>query len=207
MSKKQDSFYYNNFSECARLAQKAVYFLKEVLTDFHPEQMEENLEKIHKIEHEADEKKHQLTDRLAKAFITPIEREDLVSLSYNIDELADKAEEVFIRIYMNNVTAIRPDALDMLEIVIRCTEEVCTLVDELADFRHSGKLKNSIIQINSLEEQADKIYLSSMRNLHTEQDNILDILAWREVYTYLEKCADACEHVADVVEEVVMKNS
>ena len=65
------------------------------------------MEEIHRIEHEADEKKHQLTDRLAKAFITPIEREDIISLSYNIDELTDKAEEVFIRIYMNNVQTIR----------------------------------------------------------------------------------------------------
>lgn len=207
MSKKQDAFYYDNFAECAQLARKAAYFLREKLTDFHPEDMEENMEEIHRIEHEADEKKHQLTDRLAKAFITPIEREDIVSLSYNIDELADKAEEVFIRIYMNNVQTIKPDALRMLDIVIQCTEEVCTLIKEFADFRHSKKLNDSIIQINSLEEQADKIYFSSMRALHTENSDILEILAWREIYTYLEKCADACEHVADVVEEVVMKNS
>lgn len=207
MSKKQDAFYYDNFLECAQLARKAAYFLKEKLTDFKPEEMEENLESIHKIEHDADEKKHQLTDKLSKAFITPIEREDIVSLSYNIDELTDKAEEVFIRIYMNNVQSIRPDALNMLDIVIKCTEEVCTLIKEFADFRHSKKLNDSIIQINSLEEQADKIYFSSMRALHTEASDILDVLAWREIYTYLEKCADACEHVADVVEEVVMKNS
>ena len=165
------------------------------------------MEAIHRIEHAADEKKHQLTDVLAKAFITPIEREDIVSLSFNIDELADKAEEVFIRIYMNNVQTIRPDALDMLDIVIRCTEEVCTLMREFADFRRSRKLNESIIRINSLEEQADKIYLASMRALHTQCGDLREVLAWREIYTYLEKCADACEHVADAVESVVMKNS
>ncbi len=207
MSKKQDAFYYDNFAECAQLARKAAHFLKEKLTDFDPADMEENMEEIHKIEHQADEKKHQLTDRLAKAFITPIEREDIVSLSYNIDELTDKAEEVFIRIYMNNVQTINPDALRMLDIVIACTEEVCALVKEFPDFRHSKKLNESIIRINSLEEQADRIYFASMRALHTEGGDMLEILAWREIYTYLEKCADACEHVADVVEEVVMKNS
>ncbi|MBM6737087.1 DUF47 domain-containing protein [Faecalicatena fissicatena] len=207
MSKKQDAFYYDNFAACAELARKATHFLKEKLTAFDPAKMEENMEEIHRIEHEADEKKHQLTDRLAKAFITPIEREDIISLSYNIDELTDKAEEVFIRIYMNNVQAIRPDALKMLDIVIACTEEVCALVKEFPDFRRSKKLNESIIRINSLEEQADRIYFASMRALHTEGGDVLEILAWREIYTYLEKCADACEHVADVVEEVVMKNS
>ena len=207
MSKKQDAFYYDNFAACAELERKATHFLKEKLTAFDPAKMEENMEEIHRIEHEADEKKHQLTDRLAKAFITPIEREDIISLSYNIDELTDKAEEVFIRIYMNNVQAIRPDALRMLDIVIACTEEVCALVKEFPDFRRSKKLNESIIRINSLEEQADRIYFASMRALHTEGGDVLEILAWREIYTYLEKCADACEHVADVVEEVVMKNS
>lgn len=207
MSKKQDAFYYDNFAACAELVRKATHFLKEKLTAFDPAKMEENMEEIHRIEHEADEKKHQLTDRLAKAFITPIEREDIISLSYNIDELTDKAEEVFIRIYMNNVQTIRPDALRMLDIVIACTEEVCALVKEFPDFRRSKKLNESIIRINSLEEQADRIYFASMRALHTEGGDVLEILAWREIYTYLEKCADACEHVADVVEEVVMKNS
>ena len=160
MSKKQDAFYYDNFAACAELARKATHFLKEKLTAFDPAKMEENMEEIHRIEHEADEKKHQLTDRLAKAFITPIEREDIISLSYNIDELTDKAEEVFIRIYMNNVQAIRPDALRMLDIVIACTEEVCALVKEFPDFRRSKKLNESIIRINSLEEQADMCWRS-----------------------------------------------
>ena len=56
MSKKQDAFYYDNFAECAQLARKAAYFLREKLTDFDPEDMEENMEEIHKIEHQADEK-------------------------------------------------------------------------------------------------------------------------------------------------------
>ena len=137
MSKKQDAFYYDNFAACAELARKATHFLKEKLTAFDPAKMEENMEEIHRIEHEADEKKHQLTDRLAKAFITPIEREDIISLSYNIDELTDKAEEVFIRIYMNNVQTIRPDALRMLDIVIACTEEVCAVIQ---DTHHSATL-------------------------------------------------------------------
>mgnify|MGYP002243265040 CR=1 FL=1 len=76
-----------------------------------------------------------------KAFITPIEREDIVSLSYNIDELTDKIEEVFIRIYINNIREIREDALKMLDLIIKCSEEVRCLLQEFADFRHSKKLK------------------------------------------------------------------
>ena len=65
----------------------------------------------HEIERSADERRHDLTDKLTKAFITPIEREDIVTLSHHIDEVTDKLEEVLIRIYINNVKTIRPEAL------------------------------------------------------------------------------------------------
>ena len=61
--------------------------------------------------------------------------------------------------------------------------------------------------INTLEEDADKIFISSMYKLHESGKDPMEIIALREIYIYLEKCADACEHVADVVESVIMKNS
>lgn len=144
------------------------------------------LDELHKIEHEADMKKHELSDRLTKAFITPIEREDIAALSEQIDDLTDKIEEVFIRIYINNVKAIRPEALKMLELVIQCCEEVCGLMREFANFRRSKELKDRIIQINSLEEEADRLYIASMHSLHSEEKDVLAVIAWREIYSYLE---------------------
>ncbi len=66
---------------------------------------------MHKVEHVADEKKHDLLNVLTKAFITPLEREDITLLSQNIDEVIDKIEDVLLRIYCNNIRIIRPDAL------------------------------------------------------------------------------------------------
>ena len=203
MSKKQDDFYFQNFIECAGYSCQAAHLLKEILSDFRPEDTKMRLDELH----EADMKKHELSDRLTKAFITPIEREDIAALSEQIDDLTDKIEEVFIRIYINNVKAIRPEALKMLELVIQCCEEVCGLMREFANFRRSKELKDRIIQINSLEEEADRLYIASMHSLHSEEKDVLAVIAWREIYSYLEKCADACEHAADVVESVVMKNS
>lgn len=63
------------------------------------------------------------------------------------------------------------------------------------------------MEINALEEEGDRVYMEIMRKLHTEVTDPLEIIAWREIYDYLEKCCDACEHVADVVESVMMKNT
>ncbi len=207
MSKKQDAFYFDNFAACAEDACKAAHMLKDVLSDFHQENISEWFEKIHAIEHAADDKKHQLTDKVSKAFITPIDREDIVAVSHRIDDVTDKIEEVLIRIYINNVPKIRQEAIDMLDVVIQCCEEVERLMKEFSDFRHSRKIKDSIIRINTLEEEADHLFINNMRKLHTEENDTLHIIAWREIYDYLEKCADACEHVADSVETVIMKNS
>ena len=207
MAKKQDDFYFQNFITCAEFSSQAAHLLKDILSDFRPEETKKRLDELHAIEHAADEKKHELNDKLVKAFITPIEREDIASLSQQIDNLTDKIEEVFIRIYINNVSKIRPEALEMLDIVIRCCEEICGLMREFANFRRSKELKDRIIRINSLEEEADRLYIANMRALHSEEKDVLEIIAWREIYSYLEKCADACEHAADVVEGVVMKNT
>ncbi len=207
MAKKPDAFYFDNFITCTDLACQAAHLLEQIMEDFEPAILREKLDEIHEVEHAADEKKHELLDALVKAFITPLEREDIMLLSQCIDEMTDKIEDVLIRIYYNNVQHINPNALKLAKVVIRCCESVKDMMVEFADFKHSKTLHNHIIHINTMEEEADQLFISSMHELHTACKDVMDILATREVYIYLEKCADACEHVADVVESVLTKNS
>lgn len=207
MSKKQDAYYFDNFCDCAECAGKAAHLLRGWLTEFDPAHIHEKLDEMHALEHEADEKKHEMLNVLARAFITPIEREDIILLSQNIDEVTDKIEDVLLRIYCNNVQKIRPEALELSRLVIRCCEEAKLMAQEFADFKRSKGLRDHIIRINTLEEEADQQFINSMRTLHTTCTDPIEIIVWREIFLYLEKCVDACEHVADTVESVVMKNS
>ena len=207
MARKQDAYYFDNLIACAEESCHAASLLRKVLGDFKPQELEKYLEEIHEIENRADGKKHEMLDRLAKEFIPPIEREDIVELSHDIDTVTDKVEDVLMRVYMGNAQEIEPDALEMTDVVIQCCEKVRELLTDFADFRRSKNLKELIIQINALEETSDRLFMRSMRKLHTECSDPLHIIVWREIYSYLERCADACEHVADTVESVVMKNS
>ena len=119
MAKKQDSFYFDTFIACLDDACRAAQLLDRSMRDFAPARLKEDLDEMHAIEHSADDKKHELLNVLAKAFITPIEREDIILLSQNIDEVTDKIEDVLLRIYCNNVQNIRPEALEMTALVIR----------------------------------------------------------------------------------------
>ena len=207
MAKIQDSFYFDNFVACAEDSCRAAQMLKEALENFRPETLKEQLDKIHEVEHSGDAKKHEMLDHLAKEFLPPIEREDIVSLSQNIDNMTDKVEDVMLRVYMNNVQDIEPNALKMTDVVIQCCDAVRDLLIEFKNFKRSRTIKQLIIRINDLEEESDKLFIESIRGLYTESDNPIRIIAWRDIYIYLERCADACEHVADVVESVIMKNS
>lgn len=207
MAKKQDSFYFDNFIACAEDSCRAAEMLKGTLEDFRTEGLQGRLDRLHEIEHSADMKKHDVLDRLAKEFLPPIEREDIVSLSQNIDNITDKVEDVMLRVYMNNVQEIEPGALKMTDVVIRCCQAVKEMLVEFKDFKRSKNLKNLIIRINDLEEESDKLFMQNVRDLYTESEDPIRIIAWRDIYIYLERCADACEHVTDVVESVVMKNS
>ena len=207
MSKKQDMFYFEKFIESAEASCEAAQLLKRSLENFRPEDISKCMDEIHEVEHMADQKRHQIMDNLARAFIVPIEREDIASLGDNIDEVVDKLEDVLLRLYINNVQEIREDAVGLMDVVSRCCEEMKNMMKDFADFRHSKTLKSRIIRINELEEEADRLFVSSMRKLHETEPDPLKIIAWREIYNYMENCADACAHVADTVQNVVIKNS
>ena len=207
MSKKQDAFYFENFISCTEHACKAAHLLEQTMRKFDASSLEQRIEEMHQIEHGADEKKHEILNVLAKAFITPIDREDILLLSQCIDDLVDKLEDVLLRIYCNNVHSIRPDSLEVMEVIVRCCEEVQRLIGEFPNFRRSKTLREYIIHINSMEEEADQLFINNLHRLHTTSSDPIEIISWREIYIYLEHCADACEQVAGVIESVVIKNT
>ena len=106
-----------------------------------------------------------------------------------------------------SAAAKRKGSTTMTDIVIQCCEAMKDLLVEFRNFKKSRTLKDLIIRINDLEEKSDRLFVESIRGLFTEPNDLYRIIAWKDIYEYLEHCADACEHVADVVESVVMSNS
>ena len=145
---------------------------------------------------------------LAHAFITPIEREDIIQLSQNIDEITDKIEDVLLRIYCNNIREMRPDALALVDVVIRSCEETKLM---LARIRQLPPLEDAAHPHRQHQQHGRRgrppVHREPPRACTPPAADPVAIISWREIYVYLEKCADACEHVADTVEGVVMKNS
>ncbi|MDM8302157.1 DUF47 domain-containing protein [Collinsella tanakaei] len=207
MARKKDSFYFDSFVACAKLSSQAARLLAEIMRSYDPDTIGQRIDEMHAIEQAADEHKHEVLDALVTAFVTPIEREDIAALSDYLDTVVDRIEGVLLRLYFDNIRTIRPDALPLVEKIERSCDEMGTLLAELAQFKRSKTLREHVIAINSIEEEADSLYIEAMRTLHTSCNDPMEVFTWHEVYTFLEYCVDSVEHVADTVSSIVMKNS
>ena len=207
MSKRSDEFYFGNFVAGAQIACDAAYMMRDIIADFHADTLIEKRVLMHEIEHKGDEKKHEMTAALVKAFITPIERDDIFKLSQNIDDVIDSIEDIIIHIYINGIKEIRPDSLAFADVIIKCCETMRDMLCEFSDFKKSKRMRSLIIEINRLEEEGDKLYMETMRKLHAEETDPIKVIAWRELYEYFEKCCDTCEDVADIVEGITIGNT
>ncbi len=204
---KGDRFYFDNFVGAADLCCTAAQYLEDCLNNFDAGKIREMLEKMHEIEHAADGKRHEMAAALARAFVTPLDREDLALLSHDIDEVADRIEEVMQRFYVDRIETILPEAIEFAAHITRSCRLMKATLEELANFKKPKKLRELIIDLSHEEEECDKLYLKATRDVCKHTDDVLTILYWREIYDKLEKCADACEHVGDCIETIVMKNT
>ncbi len=206
MARKRNE-YFETFVQMVDLSCQAARSLQSALANFDPAALPERRVALHQIEHDADEVKHAMMHRLAKEFVTPIEREDIIQLANEIDEVTDKIEDVLIRVYMYNIKELRPEALAFADVIVRCCDALLLAMQEFHNFQKSEKLQKAIIEVNDLEEEGDTLYIDAVRRLYSEGSDPVAVAAWSEAFDRLEDCCDACEHVAGVMETVVMKNS
>jgi hypothetical protein len=191
--------------ECVDLAEEAVTLLLESLNNFDPDDLPAKTRQMHEIEQHGDSKKHELVKRVSEAFITPIEREDIIEISDILDDIIDDVEDILIQIYVANVRELRYDIVPGVENLQRCIASLKEVLLEFPNFRKSEKINQLIIDVNHYEEQGDKRFMDSMVRLYRE-DSIDPVVRWKAVYQCIENSMDRCEDAADTVQSVIMKN-
>ncbi len=204
---KSDKFYFENFCQSTAFSKKAADYLVNCLENYNPDEIERMLAEIHEIEHSADLKRHEMGDALAKAFVTPVDREDLDLLSHDLDDVTDKIEDIVQKLYIYNITSINPSAIIFAKKIVTACEYLGQIMEEFENFKKSKKIHTLIIQLNDIEEECDKIYLSSVRELMKNPADVLVTISWREIFDCFEACIDACENVSECVGSVMMKNT
>ena len=204
---KKDNNYFKMFSDIANDAIIAAHQLEKTVKNYNPDKIEKLNKSMHEIEHGADEKKHTMMKMLVAEFITPIEREDIGTLSYMLDDVLDSIEEVYQMFYMYNVKTMRPEAIDFVDLIVRSTEAMKACFDEFEHFRKSDLISKKIVEVNVIEELADTLYFKTIRELYTKEKDPMHVMIWVRIFDRFERICDQCEHVADTISSVIMKNS
>lgn len=207
MAIKKDENYFSTFVGLVKFSCDAAALLNEIVYNFNPEDLEDKMKQMHNIEHAGDVERHIMMKKLAREFITPIEREDIVAMADAIDNVTDNIEDVVLSMYMFNITSMREEALKMTDIIVKCCEALRQALEEFHNFRKSQTLHDLIIEINRMEEEGDELFTHATRKLYVDCKNPIEVYGWDRTLHYMEKCCDACEDVSDVIESIMMKNS
>lgn len=207
LKRKENSYnYFDEFENNAGYSLECAKMLQEVLKNYKNKDLQENLVKMHQIENKADEGKHSIVNYLSKDFLPPIEREDILELSQEIDTVTDLIEEVLINIDLFNIAELRTETQEFIDLLVTCCEKEHDLFVKFKKIKDADVIKKEIIELNRLEEQGDKLYIKSMRKLYRDGTDTLDVIKWATIFNCFENCYDTCEHVADSIESIVLRN-
>lgn len=204
---KEKNDYFTMMVEMVECSLRAAVQLEAILSDFHIGELDKNMAKLHEIEHEGDKKRHVLAEKLMKEFITPIEREDIMAITNQIDNVTDAVENVLLKIYMYNVQEIQKESIEFAGLIRQCCQYLRDLFREFVNYKKSKTLLDKIVGINGLEEQGDSLYIRLVHDLHCSDGDARVIAVWTDIYRCMERVCDTCEQTAELVQHVIMKNS
>lgn len=203
--KPREDKFFELFISTSKLSVDAAVKLNEFMKDLS--NGEEKYKLIKELENEGDRQVHGIFEQLNKTFITPLDREDIHMIAKTLDEVTDMIEQTASRFLMYNIEKSTPEALEVSEMITKCTRELLSLMEALKDSKSTKGLKKWIIEINNLEEQGDASYRKSITKLFHSDTPAFEVIQWKDIYENLEKTLDACEDVANVIEGVVMKHA
>ena len=203
--KKDDGSFFQWLEEAAVNMLQASRALKELCYNYADPQGA--VERLHDYEHAGDSLGHRIYDKLNKTFVTPMDREDIVSLYSAIDDVTDLVHSVADLMATYKVDSITPTAKQLADCIVGCAEEVAKAVPHLRRRAELGQIQSSVIQINSLENKADDLLREGLADLFSRPDQVLHIIKWRDIYSEMEEATDKAEDIADVLRGLVLKHA
>ena len=161
-------------------------------------------EEIKEVEHKCDFLTHEVIQRLHRSFITPLDREDIFALARSLDDVMDAIDASATIINIYQINNVRPLARELARIIVESSDQ---MVQALRALEKRDGVAACAIEINRLENEADRVHQAAIRKLFDDEQDPLLIMKWKEILDILEEATDRCEDVANVLEGVVVKHS
>jgi predicted phosphate transport protein (TIGR00153 family) len=200
----QDKHFFNMLeNESQNVLDGSIAFL-DMLKNY--ENIKEKQQKIKDIEHQGDDFVHEIFEELNKTFITPIDHEDISKLASSFDNVLDYIDGSAMRLVLYDVQKPEENMIKLAEVLLQQVEELTYALKGLRKIKHPKDIEKRCIEVNRLENVADDIYKTSVADLFKRKDAIT-ILKLKDIYERIEFATDECEDAANVISDVVVKNS
>jgi len=198
---REEKFYHFFHRQVELIGQASTLLQQGVIAN--GERLEYAAKRIAELERQGDEIIHEIFTRLNQTFITPIDPEDIHALGSHLDDILDEIEESAHRLVSYEIHKAPAPMVELRNIINRCSE---VLDRAMLDLGRDKPLLDHCIEINRLENEADKIHRGAIGELFRSGADPLTILKLKEIYEHLEQTVDYCEDVADALQNVIVKN-
>ena len=191
------------FEESAANAAEVAQHLKDLLYGWVD--VEKKVQAIIELEHKGDQVTHEIIALVNRTFITPFDREDIALLAHSLDDIVDFIEAAADAMNLYKIESPTARSKELADIILQTTLEVQQAITELRQKVNLKQILKRSVEINRLENMADKVYREALAELFRDSKDIPYIIKWREIYEYMETATDRCEDVANVLEGVALK--
>jgi uncharacterized protein len=198
----RDREFFDLFEEAGGNIGRATGLLEEMLREY-PERSELARE-ILICEQEGDRITHDIIRRLNQTFVTPIDREDIYALSSALDDVVDYTEEVADYLGLYKIEAPMSQAQELATVLNQCGRQIGEAMPRLRGFKD---ITHYTVELNRLENDGDRIVREAIASLFDNGIDPMVVIRWKDIFERLEEAIDAAEHVANILEGIVIKNS
>jgi predicted phosphate transport protein (TIGR00153 family) len=196
----KDGRFFDDFVQLAQEIQKGAVVLVDMLAGDAPRW--DAADQLKALEHECDQIAHDALHRLNKTFVTPLDREDIHTLILYLDNVMDMIDAAGGCLRLYRVQNVRYGARELAAVILRSTEQILLATQKLEQRRG---VEDHVIEINRLENEADRIHGEALGRLFAEEQNAIEVIKWKEILDLLELATDECEDVANEIEGVIVK--
>ncbi len=191
----------NLLEEQVKILVKAASILTKIITDYKT--LDEKNVVLRELEHEGDQLTHYLFTKIDKTFVTPIDKEDISSLTSSIDQVIDSTYGTSDRLVLFKISRPSHYMQELSKVLLTGCQEIYEAVTKLSKLNNPGLLEHCK-KISDCEHEGDKIYRIAIANLF-ETNEPIEIIKFKEVYETLESGLDRCVDVADTIEDIALK--
>ena len=204
---KDDNFF-NFFEKDVENLLAAARIFKELMSNaISKEERAQKIRKIEELEHKGDEVTHQIYSELSSTFITPFDREDIHELASKLDDILDYLQGAGTRIVLYRVDVISPEQEQLASMIHDQVLELHKAIPLLRDLRDVEAISESLVRINSIENEADDLFERAIGTLFEVCKDPILLIKSKELLVSLETATDQCEDAANVIETILVKNA